>query len=754
MASPLDSSPDNEIPDEPEVDTGVAPEDEYSVEEPDAEAPEEIFTYDEDSLNLCYDFEKHPDGVKALKAIGDKVVNEFDDDWESCDRWRSKVAADWKLFSGDLPPKTWPFKDAANVHIPIMMENLTRVHFRMNGELFGNWDNVFGVNSLGPNDDDIANLLTLHGNWQLRNEIKDFQRQQFRGTFNFLCTGDVTFHSWYDEETKCNRHEVLSADEFVIPYVFTTTMPDYSDVPHMTKVSMRYRHQIEAMRDSWCDVDKVLGEDTKASWDSDPETPLADSAAETNGQDKTEESEAPRKVLWYEGWAELPNQPKQRYIQAIVDYSTHHVFRLTIHEEAPWQEKAKYNRQLQELARFRADQQAHGEAMANHDVAMQQVGQATAMGAVGPEQAAQSIQTLQAALPPPPVPPAWLDPEDANNPEAAPKQPDKQPIRLFVHGVCIEPIAGSLGMGYGGMQADFNRAANTAMSQFIDAATLANCQTLIAAGAWEWEGGTFKMAPGAINKMVGASPDDLKNGVMPFKFGDANPALLEVVKNVQESAESSIQGPAVLSGESGKSGETARGISARIEQATKQLSVVTGKYAREVLTNVLKNNAYLNSIYLPEDELFQMEKNLIPMGMEPPFRVSRSLYERDYQIEIRADMRFATQAQRVGEADDALKLIQSIPQMAGNSALIWAATKECLEARGKHDMVRQLGPAPMPPSVPLGTPPPAPPPQPGMPVPGGPTPPGPAMGPHNGPPMGPPPGPVPRPAPPMAGNPH
>jgi hypothetical protein len=732
----------------PEADIGVAPEDEFSTDDPDAEPQPEVFTYNEDSLNLCEDFDTHPDGKKALEKLGAMVKDHFDDDFESSAKWREGVAADWKLFAGDLPPKNWPFKNAANVHIPLMLENLTRVHFRMNGELFGNWDNVFGVSSLGPNDDDIANLLTMHGNWQLRNEIKDFQRQQFRGTFNFLCTGDVTFHSFYDDETKCNRHEVLSADEFVIPYVFTTTMPDYGDVPHMTKVIMRYRHQIEAMRGIWFDVDAVLKD--KAEWDEEPESPVADSAAEVTGQEKTEESEAPRKILWYEGWCDLPNQPKQRYIQAIVDYATQHVLRLTIHEEAPWQEKAKYERQLEELSRFRTEQQQHAAMMGQHDDALGQIGQGVALGTVGPEQAAQTISEMQAMLPPPPSAPAWLDNPD--DPAAAPKQPDKQPIRLFTHGVCIEVPGGSLGMGYGRMQADFNRAANTAMSQFIDAATLANCQTLITSGTWEWEKDEFKIAPGAINKLIGASAEEMKNGVMPFKFGDANPALLKVVELVSAAAESSIQGPAVLSGESGKSGETARGISARIEQATKQLSVVTGKYAREVLTNVLKNNAYLNSIYLPEDELFQMEKNLIPLGMEPPFRVSRALYERDYQIEIRADMRFATQAQRVGEADDALKLIQSIPQLQGNAALIWAATKECLEARGKHDMVRMLGPAPPPPAVPLGTPPPAPPPQPGMAPPGGPMPPG--MAPHSGPPNGAPPGPAQRPPPPMAGNPH
>lgn len=744
-----DSAPDAE------VDTGESADDDYAVEPTSDEPVETPFVYDEDSLNLCEVFDSHPDGQKAIKALGQKVVDDFDNDFKSSAEWRNRVAEDWKLFAGELPPKDWPYKNAANVHVPIMMENITRVTFRAVGELFGDTSNVFGVSALGPEDEEQATLLGMHGNWQLRNEIPDFYRQMQRALLNYFSVGDVTMHSFYDEARKQNRHEVLTADEFVIPYVYTTTMPDYSDVPHMTKVVMKYRHEIEAMRAVWFDVDALLDKGDDSGFDSDPEQPVAQSAAETVGQEIPTEGAAPRKILWYEGWVDLPNQTKQRFVQAIVDYDTRHILRLTIHEEAPWQEKAKYKRQVEELAGFRAAQQAHQQALDEHTQGIAQLGQSTAEGSVGPEQAAQTLQTMRAHAPQPPPAPAWM--EDPNDPNAAPKQPDKRPIHLFTHAVCIEPARGSLGLGYGRMQADANRAANTAMSQFIDSATLANCKTLVTAGNFEWEDG-FKLQPGAINRIKGCSPSEMKEGILPFAFADANPALLQVVQQVMENAESSIQGPAVLSGESGKSGETARGISARIEQATKQLSVVTAKFAKEGLTPVLKNNAYLNSIFLPEDELFQMEQNLIPVGMKPPFRVSREMYERNYQIEIRADLRFATQAQRVGEADDALNLVKGISQLQGDTALYYQLARKCLEARGLRDLVTYLGPPPPVPPTTFGAPPPPPPPPPGAPPPGVGGPPGPGgppsgMVPPGGPPNGPPPGMPPRPPPQLPGGP-
>lgn len=713
----------------------------------------DAFIYDENSPNLAGDFDAHPDGQAAILKLGNKIVDEFDSDWESCERWRQQQADDWKLFCGDLPPKTFPYENAANVHVPIMMENVTRVWFRMMGELFDDWTNVFGVVALGPQDAEQAALLSLHGNWQLRNQILDFPRQMFRATLAFLSSGDVTVHSFYDEASGSNRHEVLSADEFCIPYSFISTMPDYSDIPHLTKVMRKQRHEIEAMRDVWFDVDRILKPGDDATWDDEPDTPIADSVAETTGQEKPfdDRSSAARPILWYEGWCDLPNQEKQRYIKAIVDYRSRLVLHLNIQEEAPWQEQAKYKRQLDELAKFRADQANHAQALQSQDAAVQQVGQAAGSGALGPEQAAQSLQTIQQMTPQPPVPPSWM--EDPNDPQETPKHPEKKPIHLFTHGVCLEPAAGSLGLGYGRMQADFNRAANTLASQSIDSNTLSNCKTVIAPSGMEWESGTFKMAPGAINTIKGMSGAEIKDSIIPFAFPDGNPQMMAFVEKLSEWAQSSIQGPDVLSGESGKSGETARGISARIEQATKQLSVVARKFVMEVLVRVLKNNAYLNSIFLPDDELFEMEANLVPQGMEPPFKVGREMYARNYQVEIRADLRFATQAQRVGEADDALNLIKGVPQLAGDAALVYAAVKKCLEARGQRDLVPMLGPPPPIPTTTFGAPPPPPPGAlPTGPMgPGGPPPSG--MVPPGGSPNGPPPGMPPRPAPPMPGAP-
>lgn len=673
----------------------------------DVESPaEDVLTYDEDSLNLVEAFKGNEEGKEALKKVADTVRKNFDADWDSSEEYRNRVISDWRLWAGELPAKDLAFKDAANPHLPILLENMSRLHLRALGELFGDWTNVFGVLPLGPDDRDTAELLSVHGNWQLRNQIPDFKRQMHRALLAFLGPGDVTVHSYYDEFRKENRHEVLTCDEFVVPYAFTTTMPDYSDLPRMTKVLPKYRHELEAMRGIWSDVDVVL-EKGDASYSDDPEQPFAETVGEVQGLEPSEDNGgAPFKVLWYEGWLDLPNQDRQRFCQVIMDYSSKTIFRLTIHEEPSWQDRAAYDQKLKELASFRQAQQLHQQAMAAHQQAQAALGQQFAGAQIGPDQALQGLQSLDAQAPQPPAAPGWM--KNPDDPTEVPEQPEKKPIHLFTHGVCLENMRGALGIGYGRVVADFNRAGNVALAQFTDASSLANAKGFITTENVEFTE-PFKVQPGGLYKVSGVSGSELKDNILPFSFEPANPALLEVVKLMQVSAEGAMQAPEVLSGAEGKSGETYRGIAARIEQATKQLSVSTRKFSDEVVVSVLKNNAYLNSLFLPDYELVTFEQSVLPEGMANPQPITRKLYERNYQIEIRADLQFASRAEKIQQADDKLKLVMSIPQCQQNLSLIYACVRDCLLARGARELAALLGPQPPPPQTPLGIPPPPPP---------------------------------------------
>jgi hypothetical protein len=166
--------------------------DEIEVDAAEPEEEAETIVYDEDALNLVPAFAESEQGRKYLKKISNKVDADFQADWDSSDEYREMEKANWKLFAGDLPPKEFPFADAANPHLPIMLENISRLCFRATGELFGDWASVFGVAPVGPDDDDTAEILTRHGNWQIANQIPDFKRQiGHRGVLTFFAQGDV-----------------------------------------------------------------------------------------------------------------------------------------------------------------------------------------------------------------------------------------------------------------------------------------------------------------------------------------------------------------------------------------------------------------------------------------------------------------------------------------------------------------------------------------------------------------------------------
>jgi hypothetical protein len=673
-----------------------------SLEEPMGADGEERFEYDEDSPNLAVDFCAHPDGKEALRKIAERVKVDFDDAWEGSRNYRERLASDYLLFSGDLPPKEYPYKGAANPHIPIMLENITRLSFRASSELFGDFKSFFGVVPMGPEDEETAALLSKHGNWQLRNQITDFKRQMARAMLFFFGIGDVTCHSYRDPVRQRNKHDVLTPDEFVVPRSMVSTEPDYSDLPFYCRVLHYQRHELQQMRDIWYDVDKVLKND--ADPNSEPDAPMNEAAAQFQGIDETQQAKrAPYKLIQFEGYLDsIPNQPDDRFVKVIMDYSSKHVLHMSFHEEDDWQDRLRFDRETAELAQYRGqkDQWDAGmKALSDRETELEAVrGAAVSNEYERADAGAKLIGMRTEDMPPAPVAPSWM--QDPNNPLEEPFPARKVPIRMFAHGVCIEPLTGTLGLGYGRILGDMNRVANVTTAQFLDAAHLANSGSIITPANFVFEG-AFEVRPGKHNKVKGMSGSEIKDSIVQLTFPPANPQLLGFAQWTTELAQSSVQAPDVLSGEAGKSGETFRGISSRIDQATKQLSVSTTRFA-DFTTQVLKNNAKLNALFLNEEEMFNFVDEATKTATS--FTVRRDMYNRDYAVEYTSDLKFTSEAARVGQADEILQMPNVAPMLGENMAFMYHAIKRSLEARGRADMVPLLGPAPEAPTGPMALP--------------------------------------------------
>jgi len=687
---------------EPYVAFGELEDGGYVVQlEPEEMAVEvETDEYDREGRNLVEVIVKQKLGSDWLKTFSEEVVDRFDTDWESNEGHRERFARDWRLFTGELPVKEVPFKDCANINVPIMLENLSRVTFRAAGELFGDWSNVYSYVSSDPGTNEATESMTRHGNWQLRTGISDFKRQMHRATSLFFMAGDVTCHSYFDEVTRQNKHEILLPDEFVVPYNFVSTEPDYSDLPWYTRVLNWYPYQLEAKIGSWFGVEEVL-EEAPPSWDENPESELLRTVNESAGVEEPEEGKsAPYKILHHEGWYKLPGQKRLRWLHAIVDYKTKAVLCLRVLERADWRDQTRYNHEKLELQEYMSAAQGHqSQVMQITQQHQGNIDQLSQLALSDPMRAQQMQEALpQLELPPEPQPPAWT-----MDGSTMPKPVRKSPVRMFAHGVLIEPLRGALGISYGRMQADFARAANLAFNQFSDQAHLSNIRSFIGSSDAEFDG-PFEISPGKVNRLKNTTGVDLDKLVKAIDMGSANPQLVEVVKMVSEMAQNSMQAPSVLSGEAGKSGETYRGHASRVEQASKQLSVATSKLA-DFVTQILRNNAVLNSIFMEEEELFAISDK----WGTGKLKLRREWYEQGYSIEIRSDLKYSSDTERVAQADELLALPQQIPQLQGNLSYIYAATVKALTVRGMHDMIRYLGPPPAVATTPLGLPPPAPP---------------------------------------------
>lgn len=681
---------------------------EVELEDEDKPAPLE---YDEDDPNLVEAFAGSDEGKEYLRELSKRIDQRFRSAWDASERYRTRFAKDWELLECALDRKKGDGYEL-KPHMPIMLKNVTRLAFRAESELFGDWERPIAYAPVGETEHDMqqAEARTKHTNWQFRQQILDFRRQMARGLMAFFTAGEAISHSFHDE--RGNRHEVLTPDDFVMPYTYTSTMPDLSDVPWYAKVVRLYEHQLVAKKDSWFDVEEVL-EHARPSWSDEPDQPLRESIAKREGHtdEDTPSDDAPYKFLEYEGWeSKMPGQESPRWVRAIFDTRTKALLLLAIHEEPPLQELDRYEREQADLTEYRAARDHHQTmlqtAQAEMDVAAQ-------VGMPAPP------ETQQALLAPPPARPMWAEPPADDEDEQTwadslePKKPKKKPIFMFARVVNIENLAGNHGIGHGRMQAHYNRIGNTALREYMDAAAAGNVPSYLHDKRVVMGDGKKNLVfnPGSCIPVEVPMGGKLSDAVMPFPIPAANPQLVQLAELMDQLGQEAAQSPDVLSGEPGKSGETFRGLASRVEQAVKQLSVPTGRFS-ELVIQIAKNNARLNAVFLDDEEVrYILDRQ---SGKYDQIKVGRSLYETgSYDATITSDLRFISKRERVSEADEVLAMPKALPPELGGqrgmAPFFWAAMKKCLEARGMYDMVPMLGPEPPRPTTAFGLPPPAPP---------------------------------------------
>lgn len=690
---------------EPEQDPGYVDDDPEALPEGPAEEPPLVV--DVNSKNLIPALESTDEGKKFLKTLLQETHDEFMQAWDKNAAYREKVAEAWRVLFCDLPPKSKPFEHCANAAIPLALQNIVRLTNKMTTEVFGDWSEPFNFIPTNPQGEAVAPIITQHSNWQVRCKMPGFKRQMKRAILIFAVAGDVACHSYYDPVTRRNVHDVLTCDDYVTPYAHVSVNPDFSDLPWIARRFPYYKHRLKQMgkRAGWVNVDKVISYDAPEYTNTQAETTLRDTVAEHLGEDPFGQKKGEYEVIQYEGWMELPGHPEELYCQLIFDLCSKVPLKLSVHMKVPYDERARYELQTQELQQFQQSAAQYQQATQQKEMMVESlVAQAQSLPQDSPDVGGivQQAQMAQAQpLPPPPVPPSWMA-----DGKMEPEPPRQEPIYMFAHGVCLEPILGNLGIGLGRIDGQLNIAANTVWSMFLDASALGNGKTFITASNVDFQG-PFRIGPGVINKAKNIMPSDLANGIMPLDFGAANPQLIEAADRFMQFGEQAANTPDIMSGAEGKSGETARGVQARIEQTNAMIKVPTMAFG-EFAVQVMRNNAKLNAVFCSEEEIFYINgynEDLQLQGSQL-VRMARSMYDQEFAVELVSDLQFRTRSQRVSEADEVTQLPNAMPEMAWNYAFKYHAIKQSLIARGMHKIARTLlGPPPPPPQNTFGLPP-------------------------------------------------
>lgn len=693
-----------DVLEEPEQDPGY---EDAELEAPIQKEDEEALVINPDSPNLVNDLQASDEGQKFLKKLVQDIHDEFMQAWDKNSSYRQKVAEAWRVLFCDLPAKSKPFENCANAAIPLALQNIVRLTNKMTTEVFGDWSDVFNFVPTSPESEPVAPICSQHSNWQIRAKMKGFKRQMKRAILIFAVAGDVACHSYYDPVTRKNVHDVLTCDDFVTPYAHISVEPDYADVPWVARRFPYYKHRLKQMarQAGWVNVEKVTSYDAPEYTNAQAETNLRDTVAEFMGEDPFGQKKGEYEIIQYEGWMELPGIEEALYCQLIFDLCSQLPLKLTVHMKEPYDERARFEMQSKEMQQFQQQSMQLQQATQQKEQMVEGLlQQAQSLPQDSPDvggivQQAQMAQSQQ--LPPPPVPPTWMA-----GGQMQPEPPRKEPILMFSHGVCLEPILGNLGVGLGRIDGQLNIAANTVWSMFFDASALGNGKTFITASNVDFAS-PFRIGPGVINKAKNIMPSDLANGIMPLDFGAANPQLIEAADRMMQFGEQAANTPDIMSGAEGKSGETARGVQARIEQTNAMIKVPTMAFA-EFVIQVMKNNCKLNAVFCSEEEIFYVNRynDDIQMGGPQLIKVARSMYDNEYEIELVSDLQFRSRAQKVSEADEIVQLPNAMPDLAYNYAFKYYAIRESLRARGMHKLARQfLGPPPPPPQNTFGLPP-------------------------------------------------
>lgn len=596
-------------------------------------------------------------GDEDQKALAEDVIRKFERDWKSMEKYRQKRTSIVKLFLGILPP----LEDedgsvgGAQVHYPLVAIAVHRMHSRVYDQQFPASGEFFGCKPLDALDLDRSIRVGKHLNWQISHQIPEYVMNHDVLILQWLLYGSAFSYIYWDPIKNRPCHEVCGTEDIVMPYTHRSTDPSLGDVPRITRILRKHRHELDQLADRgyYGNLDKLEEEDLQSQTSGTEGGGFSASVSQTSGQSMTEVmqkaqgiepdakdavggEDGPRELLEMHRWWKLPGERRDRAIVATVDRKTKTLIGLRLREDEDPEDRARFNREKAALrasydaaiAQWSADMAMYnaqapmpppmmGGGMADPNAMGVSAGPMPGAGPAsmtmpptpgGPptmtEMPMPGMGTASGPMAPPPMPPP--QPEE-------PEAPRMIPINFFTHFVCDPNPESTFGFGIGYMLEGMNMVADTIASQIVDAGTLANTKTFFYSRQAKMKRGDLRIKPGE-GVEVDLSPADMKGGIMPLEFGPPDAQLAKFIEWQKDWSDELSGANEILSGEVGGSNETATTTQIRISQALAQISIINKRYTR-ARTFEGKALARLNSVHLEDKEYFSV---VDPFKTMPP----------------------------------------------------------------------------------------------------------------------------------------
>lgn len=616
------------------------------------------------------------------KKLASQVKLRFDGDTESrapymrrCRKWK-------KMYHLVRDPKSFPFHGCANIGSPLLATVVLQIHARLFDMVWPADGMIFQSKPSTADQEEVdrAWRTEVFGNHYLRVDMPDYEVGLDDSLWQMVVFGSAfRFRAWDPVEGRIVV-KWIPVDDFVVQYTERCTDPSLRGVPRYSWLRRMTLNEMEQYEEAG-GYFKNIAAVRKASrgGDDQPRSEMKKATDEIAGVRPSSEEDpeaTQRRVIEQYCWLKFPKS-KKRSAKSVafdgkmhpfvvdVDEQTNTVVRLALREEPDPKDAKRYQREMQEHEQVMSMAAEKMAAALRRD-------ELRAAEALELEEADELTMLEQADL-------------EVNEEDLEPPKPQRRRELCFFGHLRAFPNEGFYGTGFGDLVGPLNEATDLILNGVSDAMTLQNAGGGFISQSLTGPKGDVSVRPGSYVRVNG-SPQSIRDGIQHHKFPGPSPVAMPMADTLTSMAHQLTASGSILSGEKGGSHETATTSKIRLEQAMKQISVLSRRvvgYMKHEIAAIWR----LFSVFIDEDDAAAVVN---AEGSPVTIRISRADFIPDANVTPAANPLVSSRQQRIEEAQERAAMLLQHPATQQMLPVQVKAVTDVLRAQGAHEYVEMI----------------------------------------------------------------